>query len=88
MSNKPSDSIADEVSRVVVQLLADRAPSKQIAIDEPLTAIGLDSLGMVNLFLEIETRFNVTIPARLVNPKNFRSINSISRLIEGITLAA
>ena len=78
----------NEFAKIVAGLLPERDRAKPIAHDEPLTTAGLNSLGMVNLLLEIEANFNITVPASLVVPKSFRSINSISRLIESIAQAA
>ena len=87
MLNK-SDSIDDRVAEIVANLLAKRTQPISISSEDSLTAAGLDSFGMVNLLLEIETSFNLTVPSRLVTPKSFRSISSISRLIESIAIAA
>jgi acyl carrier protein len=87
MLNK-SNSIDDKVAEIVAGLLPKRTQPVAISNEDSLTAAGLDSFGMVNLLLEIETSFNLTVPSRLVTPKSFRSISSISRLIETIALAA
>jgi acyl carrier protein len=83
-----NSNVDQRVAEIVATLLPEQAKSKPLANDESLTAAGLNSLGMVNLLLEIEASFNITVPARLVTPKSFRSISSVSRLIESIALAA
>jgi acyl carrier protein len=88
MPNIPMQSIDERIAGIVTQLLAERAPAYPIPADAPLTAAGLNSLDMVNLLLEIEASFEVTIPARMVSPKSFRTIGSIARLIEGLAIAA
>jgi acyl carrier protein len=88
MLNTLNQTIDEKVAQIVAGLLPERAQSKPIAHDEPLTTAGLNSLGMVNLLLEIEASFSLTVPARMVTAKSFRSIDSISRLIESIALAA
>ena len=87
MSNRSNTSIDERVAEIVAGLLPDRARANPIANDEPLMTAGLNSLGMVNLLLEIEANFNITVPAKLVAPKSFRSIHSIARLIESIAPA-
>jgi acyl carrier protein len=86
--NQSSMTIDQRVADIVAGLLPKRAQPVALSSEDSLTGAGLDSFGMVNLLLEIETSFNLTIPSRLVTPKSFRSINSISRLIESIALAA
>ncbi len=88
MSNEMNATIDERVAKIVAGLLPDRARTNPIGNDEPLTTAGLNSLGMVNLLLEIEANFNITVPASLVVPKSFRSIHSIARLIESIAQAA
>ena len=87
MSNGSNAMIDEKVAEIVATLLPEKMRSTRIAYDESLTNAGLNSLAMVNLLLEIEASFNVTMAARLVTPKSFRSIHSISRLIESIALA-
>jgi acyl carrier protein len=86
--NLSAMTIDQRVADIVAGLLPKRAQPAALASEDSLTGAGLDSFGMVNLLLEIETSFNLTIPPRLVTPKSFRSVNSISRLIESIALAA
>jgi len=81
-------TVDERVARIVAGLLPERARENPIAIDEPLMSAGLNSLGMVNLLLEIEANFNITVPTKLVAPKSFRSIYSIARLIESIAPTA
>jgi acyl carrier protein len=88
MSNELTATIDERVATIVTGLLPERARANPIGYDEPLTTAGLNSLGMVNLLLEIEANFNITVPASLVVPKSFRSINSISRLIESLAQRA
>ena len=88
MSDTLNATIDERVAKIVAGLLPEGDRAKPIAHDEPLTTAGLNSLGMVNLLLEIEANFNITVPASLVVPKSFRSIHSIARLIESIAQAA
>ena len=82
-----NQTIEDKVAEIVTGLLPERAQSRPLTKDESLTSAGLSSLGMVNLLLEIEGSFNITEAARMVTPKSFRSVDSISRLIESIAQA-
>jgi acyl carrier protein len=87
MSDNMNATVDERVAKIVARLLPERARATPIANDEPLTTAGLNSLGMVNLLLEIEANFNITVPTKLVAPKTFRSIHSIARLIESIAPA-
>jgi acyl carrier protein len=88
MPDTSKATIDERVAKIVAGLLPERAREKPIANDEPLTTAGLNSLGMVNLLLEIEASFEITVPANMVAPKSFRTIHSIARMIESIAQAA
>jgi acyl carrier protein len=78
--------IQDRVKEIVVTLLPEGAPA--VTNEDALVNLGINSLSMVNLLLEIEAAFNITIPPKLVTPANFRSVNSLTQLVEGLKLAA
>ena len=44
----------------------------------------LDSFGIVNLIVELEQHFGVSIPGDKVSAENFSRIDSILRLLEGL----
>jgi acyl carrier protein len=88
MSNAAHQSTDDRVATIVSRLLGARLPSREIARDEALTDVGLISLDMVNLMLEIESNFNVRVPSRMVTPRNFKSIESIARMLDALNVAA
>jgi acyl carrier protein len=50
-------------------------------MDGDLVAIGLTSVDMVSLMLDVEAEFDVMIPATDITPQNFRSIAAIDALV-------
>lgn len=44
--------------------------------------LNLDSLSIITLIVEIETRFDIEIPDNLLLMENFININSIANIIE------
>jgi len=70
---------------LVGQILANQPAARTPSIDDPLTAIGLSSVDMVNLMLAVEAEFDLTIPAADITPENFRSIATIEALIGRLT---
>ncbi len=48
---------------------------------DALAPLELSSLVLVELITELEERFGLTVKAEDVNPKNFRSISSITAYI-------
>jgi acyl carrier protein len=77
------------------KMLAQRAEVKRILcrmiqadqIDDGVDLIKdevLDSFGIVNLIVELEQHFGVSIPGDKVNAENFSRIDSILRLLEDL----
>ena len=87
MHTNSQDSTTTRVRDIVVRLLAERAPDA-LANDASLATAGLSSLDMVNLMIQIESDFDITIPPRLVTPKTFNSVDSIVQMIRTVALAA
>lgn len=64
-----------------------------VASDEPipseasLVASGLDSIGTINLLLDLEETFNVSLPGALLTPETFRTRATlesvVATLVEG-----
>jgi acyl carrier protein len=75
----------DRVRALVEQILALGPAHRSVSVDEPLSAVGLSSVDMVNLMLAVEAEFDVMIPVADSIPQNFRSIAAIEALIAKIT---
>jgi len=71
----------DRLLRLVRQLLRDPSGARELSPMASLTEIGLSSIDMVNLMLEVEAEFDVTIPQNDITPENFRSIETIEALV-------
>ena len=56
-----------------------------VALDTPsessLDAVGIDSVGMIDLIYRIEEQFGIQIPDEDVTPENFASIASLVELV-------
>jgi acyl carrier protein len=53
----------------------------EVASTTRLVDIGLTSMDMVNLMLGVEAEFNFTIPQAEITPENFRSVETLQRMI-------
>ena len=84
MSEDNMGTVEKRVSDIVLSLIKAHREIELISTTESLTAAGLSSIDMVNFLLQIEEEFNVTIQSRAVNPTNFRSVESVAKLIEEI----
>lgn len=50
-------------------------------LDRPLTELGLDSLGKVQLILEVEDTFGLLIPESDLTEANFETAGAVLRLL-------
>jgi acyl carrier protein len=67
--------------KLVMQLLAGQSGSRSVSAEDSLTDIGLSSINMVNLMLEVEAEFDMIIPQSDITPENFRSISTIEAMV-------
>jgi acyl carrier protein len=81
MLDQLTRSPRNRLLRLVEQLLADRSGSQSVSAEASLSEIGLSSINMVNLMLEVEAEFDVMIPQCDITPENFRSIATIEALV-------
>ena len=66
----------------VKKLLSDLEPYEEIEVDTELIESGiLDSLTIVFLVTQIESKYNITIDESKVIPENFISIKQIVKLL-------
>lgn len=72
------------ITEIVRDLLAKRAFSGPIGLNCNLNDAGLTSLDMVNLMLAIEAEYDIEIPQAQMKPENFRSIQAIETLVNGL----
>jgi acyl carrier protein len=77
------------VIAVIQRLITERsvAVGRSIRHDHKLTEIGLTSLDVVRLVLLIEDEFDLVIPEREITPANFRSISTISELVDKLSVS-
>ena len=69
---------AGRIGQIVSQFIE---ASEKLTRDRDLQELGLTSMQMVNLMLTIEAEFNLTIPGAKLVPANFRTIDSIEKLL-------
>jgi acyl carrier protein len=72
-----------QLTREISQLINDQLLVEVNSPDDDLLATGiLDSLTLVQLLFDLERRFGVTIPLEELEIDDFRSVNSITRLVQ------
>lgn len=73
---------------IVRKILGPAAATSPLPIDARFSELGLSSIKMVSLMLEIEMEFELTIPQEDITPENFASIATVEAMIERITGAS
>ena len=81
-------STGERVVTVVQRLVEERAITRPFSADDTLTEVGLTSLDAVKLVLLVEDEFNIEIPLSELTVANFRSIATISRLVNRLLTQA
>ena len=82
MLDTPSDWTRPRLVGLTRQLLEKNSVSRPISVSDVLSEIGLSSIDMVNLMLAVEAEFDIQIPQSELTVDNFRSIESIERLVD------
>jgi acyl carrier protein len=80
MARNPSTT-EQKVRSLLAEIAAQEAFLTSPA-DQDLEELGLDSVGMIDLMYRLEDEFKVVIEDGEVVPENFRSIQSLCRLLE------
>ena len=84
MLDKVTPSTLDRVAPLVMGILAQRGAPVEVATDARLVDAGLGSMDMVNLMLAVESEFDIMIPPADITPQNFRSIASITAMVDRV----
>lgn len=75
----------EKLLRLVEQLLTDLPAPQPVSAEAVLTDLGLSSIKMVSLMLEVEAEFDITIPQSDITPENFRSVVSMEALVRRLS---
>jgi acyl carrier protein len=82
MKEKTHDFASERrVVTVVQQVFEQRSISRSVGADDVLMEVGLTSLDTVKLVLLVESEFDLMVPLSEITPGNFRTISTISRLV-------
>jgi acyl carrier protein len=66
---------------LVKSILQQNAMTAEVGPQTRLVDAGLTSMDMVNLMLAVEAEFDFTIPQSEITPENFRSVDTLERMI-------
>ncbi len=81
MSADPTTRTAERVGEVLRRHLRFSEPDEGVPLDTDLRELGLDSLGAIDLLLDLEQTFQVVFPDELLTAETFRDARSIIRAV-------
>jgi acyl carrier protein len=73
--------VQNRILGLVKAILEKNSIAAELDPDSRLVDVGLTSMDMVNLMLEVEAEFDFTIPQAEITPENFQSIRTLERMI-------
>ena len=82
MDSKTLEGVGEQLVALVKQTLgANAVLPHPFPVDQQLSDLGISSLKMVNLMLEVELEFDIAIPQSDITPENFHSVAAIEALV-------
>jgi acyl carrier protein len=75
--------VQDRVVAIVKTILGQNSISADVRPELRLVDVGLTSMDMVKLMLDVEAEFDFTIPQTEITPENFQSVKSLELMIIG-----
>ena len=78
----PPTGVEATVRRILLGAVIDAGPETGSA--EDLFALGLDSLGIMQLLVSLEQELGISLPAEAMTRQNLGSIRSICSLVESV----
>ena len=84
MTLKNLDRNGDVQNRIIAlvrSILAQNAITAQVSPQCQLVDVGLNSVDMVKLMLDVEAEFDFTIPQTEITPENFQSVETLRQMV-------
>ena len=85
--------MTQEIAQQIIQIIAEQAllDPNDIALETPLTELGIDSLGMVEAIFAIEEAFDISVPFNANEPAagqfDLSTAGSIARAVTKLVAA-
>ena len=74
-------TVRDRLLGLIKNILMQNSISADVYPESRLVDIGLNSMDMVKLMLDIEVEFDFMIPQAEISPENFRSVKTLEQMI-------
>jgi acyl carrier protein len=71
---------AHEIDEQLLQYIRQSVVERHVPVDSDtsFTTVGIDSMGIIELVLFIERKFNIAIPEQEMIPANFKSVRTLA----------
>ena len=81
------NGLKDQVKQLIVSCARLKIPAAQLQDDQPLfdpqKGLGLDSIDVLEIVVNVEKTFGVTIPDRETGQRVLQSVNTLVEFIQG-----
>lgn len=86
MGEKKEDVIQDKIKNIIVSIADAKIDKTMIESGENgISRLGLNSLNMIKILVEIEKEFDVEIDYEEINPQVWSSLKQLSDYISNLT---
>lgn len=73
--------VQNRIIALVRSILDQNAITAEVNAECHLVDVGLNSVDMVKLMLEVEAEFDFTIPQAEITPENFQSVETLRQMV-------
>jgi acyl carrier protein len=82
------DDILLRVTEVITRSAKLLEPGEELAPQQELLDVGIDSFGLLEIITEIEIEFDIVIPDEMLTRETFRSAHSVAEAVRDIRSGA
>lgn len=84
MEQLKQDQVTEKLLIVLSKHLKFSEDPQTIPLNKPLDELGLDSMGAVNLLLDLEDSFAISFPGSLLSEDTFRTAANLHRAVSSL----
>ena len=81
MEQVMQDQVTEKLLTVLSRHLKFGGNAMNIPMDKPLDELGLDSMGAVNLLLDLEDSFDISFPGSLLTEETFATAANLHKAV-------
>lgn len=82
MEQIKQDQVTEKLLMILNKQLKFSEDAQSIPMEKTLESLGLDSMGAINLLLDIEDEFNISFPGEMLNEETFRTAASLREAVQ------